>query len=303
MAFFHNAPTIIDHKNYIDRSGITDRSRRKDLYDFIKHLIDIGAYENIHEIYFCQSPYNDQSQSKVIAFKDPARDGIITGTLLNWDESGIETDATCGWESPFGYEDPGILSMFKMTSDSFTTTSDNPIAIWAKSFSGENINVSNNSFVRWGTTGTGSPLRIYQSYYDNNPAISGASRMRHGMQILDYNVYMKNKFAFIGYSYPPPNTESEDAYNPIGGIVRTTNSVLERYQVIQEDVPDLNSSGSDSTYSHLLFTSQSSNNTATAYHTFHIFWKQHAQNYATNGIYESIMDKAAQTISKNLENP
>ena len=298
MGVSYNRKANDDLKNYIVRTGIADRSRREDLYLFIQHIIDLDVYDDIYEMYICQSPYNDQSQSKVMAFKNAERDGIPFGTFLNWDESGIETDNTCGWESPFGYTEPSILSLFKMTSSSFTTTGDNPISIYNQTTSG----IRDSLIIRYGSTGTGGTSNVYPNIYDNQGQAGAASptRMRHGIRIQNYNTAYNNKFAFIGYSYPFVDLDDpdNDFFEPIGGILRNV-----QIEDVRLDIPDHNSGGTVRGYNYLSFTSQSSANTAQGYHTVHIFFKQSEENFAYNGIYQSIMDKMEITICKNLTLP
>lgn len=287
MAVNYNRPANESVRNYIDRAGIKDKTKRKNLYEFIEYLAEVGVYDDIIEMYFWGSDYNDQTQNSFLAYKDAANNGTLTGSLVAWDETGIKTDSSCGVEIPFNETvDPSYLVLFKPTA-THVGSSDNDMTIWNRRASGG----ANYALQRWGATGTGGTFSIYENHYDVQGIITGTNLKRKGVGIYPYS-YFKDKMVFYGIHLPVADLGGGEVYD---GLTQ-----MRHYTGIT--TTSTNTGGASTTikghFKYLFFTSE---NSGSGYHTFIMFLPQAATNLIDDGTYGNIISKYKETVGADLD--
>lgn len=235
---------------YVSRCKITDKKNIAQINELVGGLYSKNLFSLISDVFILGDRWNKQDKLSVESLLNVGGGGSIGGSLLSWNEEGIETDPNCYVDFPNFTADnnPSSFYMFKPTGSSpAASASAGQLMILC--------NTVNDRHLIFGPSGTGNASLFSMNHYSD-----GASDYRHYTSSYSYSNWI-NTFGFAMFDTSYAETSRRTLW--------TNPTVSSSSQTAPQP-------GSRGTFIKVRFTSYLSAN-ATGRHTFFILFKNVAK--------------------------
>jgi len=235
---------------YVARCGITDKKSITQINELVGGLYSKNLFSLISDVFILGDRWNKQNKLNVESLLNVGGAGSISGSLLSWNEEGIETDPTCyvDFANFTADNNPSSFYMFKPTGS-------NPAASASAGQLMIACDAIGNRHLILGPSGTGNAASFMANHYSD-----GASDYRHYSSTYSYSNWI-NRFGFIMFDASYADTSRRTLW---------TNPTVSSSS---QTAPQPSARG---TFSRVRFTSYLSAN-ATGRHTFFILFKNVAK--------------------------